>query len=314
MSTIPRRRRAEIAEMLRRRIVNAMAAGLSRRGDRLPSAREVAAEFDADPRLVLAAYRILAREGMVAIRRRSGIYVAAAQEVAGGPPVVAQGWLADVLLGGLEQGISAPRLGDWLRRCATSRRLRVAVVADTDDHLESFCGELRDDYGFDPVPFSPDAIDRPAGAPPEMLGADLVAAPEPYASALQRLLARSGKRVVTLDIRSEMDAVWRRMLQQGPMYAVLCDARTIPSFERMVGEYAPLVHPVLLGRDDVDAIPPDAAVYVTRAARRRLQGQVVPGRQIPLMRRFTAKTMRELLHLLVEANVQAMQSAAPAQH
>ena len=55
MTVLPRRRRADLAETLRRRIVSAVTAGLARRGDRLPSAREVAAELDADPRLVLAA-------------------------------------------------------------------------------------------------------------------------------------------------------------------------------------------------------------------------------------------------------------------
>ncbi len=71
MPTLPRRRRSELADALRRRVVGALSSGSLRRGERLPSAREVAAEIDADPRLVLAAYRILAKEGVVEIRRRS---------------------------------------------------------------------------------------------------------------------------------------------------------------------------------------------------------------------------------------------------
>ena len=66
----------EIAEVMRRRVLGGVASGTLRRNDRLPSARELASEFDVDPRLVLSSYRVLAREGLVDIRRRSGIYVA----------------------------------------------------------------------------------------------------------------------------------------------------------------------------------------------------------------------------------------------
>ncbi|MDF1502617.1 GntR family transcriptional regulator [Roseisolibacter sp. H3M3-2] len=305
MDATPRRRRADIAETLRRRIVAAVSAGASRRGDRLPSAREVAAEFEADPRLVLAAYRILAREGLVSIRRRSGIYVAAVPEVAGGPPVVAPGWLVDTLAGGIEQGVAASKLGEWLRRCVSTRKVRVAVVAGSDDQLETFCGELRDDYGFDAVPFAPEAIDRPGGAPPEMLNADFVAAPEPHAAALRRALP-DGARVVTLEPRADIDAVWRREMRRGPVYVVVSDPRTLALMERSFSAAA-AVHPMVLGRDDIATIPDDAGVYLSRAARRRLDGQAMRFRVLPSTRAFTPKTARELLGVLVEANLAAMQ-------
>src|SRR5512133_537034 len=141
MSATPRRRRVEIADLMRRRVLGGVAVGTLRRHDRLPSARELAAEFDVDPRLVLAAYRVLAREGLVDIRRRSGIYVAGTPSVPGGPVVVADGWVVDVLFAGIERGLAAPRLGDWLRRCVTTRRLRAAVVALAYDQLEGLCGE-----------------------------------------------------------------------------------------------------------------------------------------------------------------------------
>ena len=306
MTVLPRRRRADLAETLRRRIVSAVSAGLARRGDRLPSAREVAAELDADPRLVLAAYRILSREGLVSIRRRSGIYVAANQEVAGGPPVVAQGWLVETLATGLEQGVSAPKLGEWLRRCIATRRLRVAVVAGSDDQLEMLCGELRDDFGLDAVPFAPDAIDRPGGAPTEMLVADLVAAPEPYAAALRKALPAS-KRVISIELRSDLDAVWSRETQKGMVYFVMSDSRSVPILERMVAGHT-VVQPLVIGRDDLGLIPSGAAVYVTRAARRRLDGIAVPGRLIPFTRAITPRTARELLAVVVEANLAAMHS------
>jgi DNA-binding transcriptional regulator YhcF (GntR family) len=305
MTVIPRRRRADIAETLRRRIVASLSAGSARRGDRLPSAREVAAEFDADPRLVLAAYRILAREGLVSIRRRSGIYVAAVPEVAGGPAVVAPGWLVETLASGLEHGVTAPKLGDWLRRCVTTRRLRVAVIASSEDQLESYCGELRDDYGLDAVPFAPEAIERPGGVAAEIAAADLVAAPEPYASTARRALPTEG-RVVTLELRTDVDALWQREMQRGPMYFVISDRRTLPMLQASLAGHAATARTMVLGEDDLSTIPEDAGVYLSRAARRRLNGQPLRGRVLPSTRLFTSRTARELLTVMVQANLAAM--------
>ena len=305
----PRRRRSELADALRRRVVGALSSGSLRRGERLPSAREVAAEVDADPRLVLAAYRILAREGVVEIRRRSGIYVASTPEVQGGPAVVADGWLVDVLSEAVEHGIPATRVGDWLKRCTTTRRLRAAVVADTVDQLDAFCGELRDDYGVDAVPFAPDALDRPAGLPPEIVGADFVLACEDYAERLRAMLTPHRKRVVAVSVRRGVSPEWRRLLARAPIYVVVADPRSVADYEPpVVGELAARFRPLVLGRDDIRQIPPGAYVYVSRSARRRLGPAPVPGRLLPAERAFAATTVREVLGLVVEANLAAMVS------
>ena len=73
---MPARRRPQIANELRGRIERALMTGALAHGDRLPSTREMGAELDADPRVVLAAYRDLAGEGLVELRPRSGVYVA----------------------------------------------------------------------------------------------------------------------------------------------------------------------------------------------------------------------------------------------
>jgi DNA-binding transcriptional regulator YhcF (GntR family) len=309
MNAAPRRRRSELADALRRRVVGALSSGSLRRGERLPSAREVAAEIDADPRLVLAAYRILAKEGVVEIRRRSGIYVSSAPEVQGGPAVVADGWLVDVLSEAVEHGIPATRMGDWLKRCTTTRRLRAAVVADTVDTLDAFCSELRDDYGVDAVPFAPDAIDRPGGLPPEMLGADFVLASERHAERLRPLIAPTRKRVISVAVRDRLNPEWRRMLSRGPVYMVVADLRSLAELNvASLGELANGLRPLVVGRDDVRQIPPGSYVYVSRSARRRLGNTQVPGRLLPTERAFAAETVREVLNLVVTSNLQAMVS------
>jgi len=290
-------------------VVGALSSGSLRRGERLPSAREVAAEFDAVPRLVLAAYRILAREGVVEIRRRSGIYVSSTPEVQGGPAVVADGWLVDVLTEGVEHGIPATRLGDWLKRCTTTRRLRAAVIADTVDQLEAFCGELRDDYGVDAVPFAPDAIDRPGGLPPEILGADFVLASERHVERLRGLLAPARKRVVSVAMRNRLSPEWRRLLARAPVYIVVADPRSLADYDATtLGEEAARLRPLVVGRDDMRQIVPGSYVYISRSARRRLGSASVPGRLLPTERAFAADTVREVLGIVVTANLQAMVS------
>ena len=311
MTVLPRRRRNELADTLRRRVVGSVTSGALRRGDRLPSAREVAADFEADPRLVLAAYRILAREGLVEIRRCSGIYVAGMPAVSDGPALVADGWLADVLVQGIEHGIGASRLGDFLRRVVTTRRLRAAVVADTADMRDSACAELRDDYGIDPVPFMPDALDRPGGPAPELLAVDFGFTTEAHAAVMRRALGGAngtpGKPVVAISLRNQTPPDWQRALEKGRVYMVCTDPRTLTLMEELLGPTeAQKLTVLVVGRDDVRQIPPSAPVYVTRSAQRRLGEAVVPGRLMATTRTFAPQTARELIRLVVEANLGAM--------
>ncbi len=313
MTVMPRRRRLELADALRRRVVGALASGALRRGERLPSAREIAAEVEVDPRLVLAAYRILAREGVVEIRRRSGIYVARSPEVTGGPAVVADGWVVDVLAEGVEHGIAAARLGDWLKRCASTRRVRAAVVADTIDQIESFCAELREDYGVDAVPFAPDAIDHAAGLPPEMSSADFLLTADGHTERLRALTGPSGPPVVSVQIRQALPAEWRRILARGAIHAVVADPRSTQGIdlalsELALGDLAARFKTHVVGRDDLRQIPPASYVYVTRAARRRLGAAAVAGRVLPIERAFSGATVREVLSIVVGLNLRAMVS------
>src|SRR5688500_9384713 len=62
-------------ESLRQRIVAGLHLGTLNAGDRLQSVRQVATEFGVNPRVVMAAYRQLAAEGLVRMRSRSGVFV-----------------------------------------------------------------------------------------------------------------------------------------------------------------------------------------------------------------------------------------------
>jgi DNA-binding transcriptional regulator YhcF (GntR family) len=306
MSATPRRRRVEIADLMRRRVLGGVAVGSLHRHDRLPSARELAAEFDVDPRLVLAAYRVLSREGLVEIRKRSGIYVGGAPDVSGGPMMVADGWVVDVLAAGVERGIAAPKLGEWLRRCVATRRLRAAVVAAAGDQLEGLCGELRESYGVDAVPFAPDVLDGPT-IPREFAAVDFVVADRTYADALHAKLHPLGKPVIAADLWGDLDEQWQLAGHDEAIYVVIGDPRTEQRLIDAVGVmHAGRLRILVAGRDDVQTIPAGAPTYVTRSGRQRAGSTIIPGRQLPAARAFAADASHAILRLLVSANLEAL--------
>jgi hypothetical protein len=291
---------------MRRRVLGGVAVGTLRRHDRLPSARELAAEFDVDPRLVLAAYRVLSREGLVEIRKRSGIYVGGAPDVAGGPLMVADGWVVDCLTAGIERGIPAPKLGDWLRKCVATRRLRAAVVAPSGDQLDALCGELRESYGVDAVPFAPDVLEG-ATVPREFAAVDFFVSDGTYAEALRVKLAPLGKPIISGDLWRDLDEQWQLARHHDPIHIVLNDTRSSARFADAVGpENAARLRFYVASRDDTSVIPATAATYVTRSARQRLGTTAIPGRQLPVPRAFSAEASHAILRMVVTANLEAL--------
>ena len=303
-----RKRRQEITDVLRRRIVGALRGGALERGDRLPSVREIGAEFDADPRLVLAAYRALAREGVVEIRPRSGIYAAlGAAALQAGGPAAAEGWVADVLAEGLARNVPPPALGDWLTRCLTARRWRALVVATTSDQVDGMCRELRGDYGLEARGLLAERL--ASGGSAAVRRADLVVTTDAHGARARALAATRDLPCVVVAVRPDLvDAEWSLLLR-GPVYVVLSDARFIPImrdfFKAVPG--AEHVRPIVLGRDDPALIPDDAPVYVTRSARARLGSAAVPGRLVPPARIFSPDCAREILRIVVRGNLEVME-------
>jgi hypothetical protein len=63
---------------------------------------------------------------------------------------------------------------------------------------------------------------------------------------------------------------------------------------------------VVLGRDDLAAIPADAPTYVTQAARRALGDTPVRGRILPAARTISSQSAREIFAFIVRANAEAV--------
>jgi DNA-binding transcriptional regulator YhcF (GntR family) len=299
------KRHEHIVEALRRRVQAGVRAGTLAPGDRLPSTRDLGATFDVDPRSVLAAYRVLAAEGVVELRERSGVFVAESDGAKRGAPIPPVSWLADVLAQAVSRGVAAPALGTWLRR-AQRHPLRAAAIATTGDQLYGLCRELADDFGLQASSVPAERALRD-GRPPEAIrAADVLVTTEVHSDAIQRLARRLGKPCVVVRLRDDLVVrEWRALLEE-PVYVVVEDARFV---DLLRGFFAGArnganVRPVVLGRDDVAQIPATATVYITQAARHQLGDTVVPGTLIAPTRLFSLETAREILELIVRANLE----------
>jgi DNA-binding transcriptional regulator YhcF (GntR family) len=124
-----------IVDAMRDRVLRGIQAGTLEPGDRLPGSREIAAEFDADYRAAIAAYKSLQAEGLVELRPRGGVYIAPRKSGPGGTPPISEAWVADIFSAALNRGIAAPELLELLPRCVETLRLRSVVIAETDDQV-----------------------------------------------------------------------------------------------------------------------------------------------------------------------------------
>src|SRR5690348_5137841 len=106
------RKRDDVTEILRQQLASGMHFGTLPTNTRLPSARRLARELHADPRVIINAYIRLEREGLV--KRREG---ARGFFVAGLPsmteqPGASSDWLIETIELALRQGIQKPQLAE----------------------------------------------------------------------------------------------------------------------------------------------------------------------------------------------------------
>jgi len=303
--------RDQIAETLRGRLLRGLQSGALVPGDRLPSARELEPEFGVDHRVILGAYRQLATEGVVTMRTRGGIYVAAHSSPGDGIPPLPESWFVEVLTQGLRREIPAPELSEWLRRATETLRLRAVVVASTADQLHGLARELRDDFGLEAEELL--AADVTAGPHPLAIRrADLIVTTEAHAERMQSLGRTLRKEVIAITVRPDLVVGEWAVLLRRPVYAVVAT----PEFEAMLRTFfaglagAANLHTLVPGRDDLAAIPDDAPTYVTQSARALVGDQRIPGRILPAARTISAESAREIFAVIVRANVSALSNRA----
>ena len=299
--------RDAVAARLRKRILRGLRSGTLAPGHRLPSAREAGGEFDADHRVVLAAYRLLAAEGLVELRERTGIYVA--RSGAALLPTPGVDWLVDVFVQGLTREVPVVELHRWISRSIETRQLRAIVVEGTRDQIAGISRELREDYGYEVSGMNAAALKAPS---PEVLAeiahADLLLTTKSFAREVRAAGKRAGVPVIVAVVGPDLlGGDWRALLHK-PLYLIISDESSIPTIKRnfaLVPEAAENLHIMLAGRDDVASIPKDAAVYVSRGAADVLGDAPIGGRPVPRARSFSWESAREIVEHIVRANLKA---------
>lgn len=274
-------------------------------GDRLPSSRELAAEFDVDHRIVLAACRLLEEDGVLELRARGGIYIAARAE--GSVTLPSFGWMTDLLVQGIKREIPIGEFHEWFRRGVETLRWRVLVVQHSADQIAGLCRELTDYYGLTATGFAGGRLVDGGEPPMEMRAADLILTTGAFEHRVRPFAERLGKRLIVVEVRSDLISEEWRLLLKRKVYVVVRDEsffETVTSFFAGTPGAENLV-PIVLDRDSVDQIPEGAPVYITSSARESLGSRKVPGRVLPAPRFLSTSSAQELVRVVVETNLRA---------
>lgn len=269
------KKRSELVHHLRDHIVGALHVGRLRAGDRLPSIREVAAQSGMNPRTVAAAYRTLEEEGLVALRGRSGVFVAQQETLGDERLEETARWLSGVVAEGWKRRISAAKLPALLRRAVGATRIHCALVEEIEDAIVAFSYEISNDFGFDVEVFAPEALPgkrrgrERAAALEQLRHIDFFAATSFCAPMAHEAAQALGKPLVVLTTHPALQDAIRRHLNQGPLTVVAADARFANRLRVAYDVDDRSAIRLILADDDAALSELDSAepVLLTRAAR-----------------------------------------------
>lgn len=267
----------------------------------------LAREFAVDFRVILSAYRVLSSEGLVDLRARGGVYIAANGVGSPGLPSLPESWIVEVLTQSLARETPAAELYEWIRRCTETLRLRVLVVGSTEDQVYGLCRELSDDFGLEAEGLTAERV-RAAPRESALRRADLFVTTKAHADWMQEFAGKLDKPVIVIDVRPDLlTGEWALLLRQ-PVYVIVATE----DFGKMLREFFAEVpgvenlHVLVFGRDDLATIPADAPTYVTQRVRASLGNVRLGGRILPAARTIRTESARELFAFIVRSNIAAM--------
>ena len=304
-------KRMEVASELRDRIVSAIHVGRLRGGERLASVRTLAAEFDVNERVVLAALRTLADEGFIELRPRSGAYVQPPHLASGASLPHLGAWLVGLLIQARARGIAPRDVSELVRRAMTTRHVRAACIECNGDQLAMLCAELADDHGYVAESVPLDLLST-AEPPAALKRADVLVTTAFHAERVRRVATALRKPWIAVALRGEIMRDVGRHLRAGPVYYIATDPRYERKLRRMLANVGPVsnLRVMIIGRDDLDEIPPSAPTFAMPSAReyliKRFGRGGGPGTPIQPPRHFSDASARELLTFLVRANTSAL--------
>ncbi|MBA3645241.1 MAG: GntR family transcriptional regulator [Gemmatimonadaceae bacterium] len=300
-------RRAAVALELRERILNQLVLGVAQVGDKLPGVRALAKEFRVNPRLISGACALLEEEGIVRRRDRSGVYITAPEE-ARTSQQEANLWMLDFFAQGVHRGLSPQEVARVLHNVFEAGSLRVLVVECNDDQMWSLADEVTHDFGMLADTVDLDVLRCDPSYLPDN-PCDLVLTTAYHNDHVRPLARRLGVPMLGVTMCTGLFKEVARLLAEGEVHFVLSDARMERKVRRILSkaERFDRLRTHVSPRDDLDLIPKDAAVYVTRLTRARLGEDGVPGRGLPEARVLTKESVRDLMQIVLD---HAMREAA----
>ena len=301
-------RSTAIVEALRGRILRALQAGVLSPGDRLPSARELVDEFHVDHRLIAAAYRRLADQGLVSMRERAGVHVASSAASRAGMPALPMRWFVDVLTEAFALEIPATDLHEWLRRSIETLRLRLVVISTTPEQVAGLVRELRDDFGVVADGFAGAGLPLAPPYPPAVHRADLIVVTKTQVHVADRIGAALEKRVLAIEVQPELVRGEWALLLKGTLWAVVASSEFGALLQDFLADVPGIANLRILiaGHDDLSTIPDGAPTYVSHSVRAQEVTGAIRGRILPPARAMTTDSARALFDFIVRTNVESM--------
>lgn len=273
--------------------------GRVRAGDRLPSIREVAHRIGKNERTVKAAYEMLAAEGIVEIRGRSGVF-AAQQELRGREVAEEKSrWLTSFVVDAWRRRIAVPGIAAEVERYTARRRVRCILVEPVHDAAVAFQHELIADWGFHVDVVPPERIARAQNA-------DVFAATSFFAPAIHLSLEARQIPLVVLTTHAALREAIRQRVETGRLTVVAVDEHFV---ERIRASYAAdhqeRVHLVLASdREGIHGLNREEPILLTRAAREALGYSPAP-LIFPHSPTLSLETARALAQVIVRLNSEA---------
>jgi PAS domain S-box-containing protein len=294
----------ELAERMRTGIAAGLFLGHLRVGDRLPSIRDIARHTGEDHRCVSAAYRRLASEGVVEIRNRHGVLVAAGGEGPEMPSAETAEWLAGVIGDAARLQVKVTQLPELVRRWTAEAPVRCLCVDGTEDGLAALQAEMHGQWGFDVQRFLAGGAEssRRDALAAAVRAADVVVTTPFHAHSVHAAARAAGVPVVVLEADAEMVTAAESRLRSGSLAAVVADARYGERLRCLTGGER---LKVVLADDDaaLAALDPAHPVLMTRAAQQRV---AKPLRLlVPVSPAFSPSRARELAAVLIRRNLRA---------
>lgn len=294
----------DLTRRIREWIVTGIHMGRLRDGTRLPSYREWSEESGADLRAVAAAYAALEAEGLVVVRGRSGVFLAEQERMDGGVLAETARWMAGVLREAWVRRIPVPELADFVRLCTTEREVRCTFVESTDDQMESFRRELRDDFGFHTCVVHADRLQEEV-APADPARPHLLATTAFHAAEVREVAERIGAAFAVVRLNPAFINALQRASSDGGVTVLCADPRFGDRIRTIAGDPPGDCVRVVLADDPTTPRRVASATgkwLVSDAARAALPGLELP-RSFPVEPMIAPESAGELAEILLRLNL-----------